>query len=114
MKPGAKPFEGAACEKRVKEWIATITEGDYYEIYNSDTKNDLEIVHLKYLLDPRIRVVALGKKAATRLEKLDISHFCLPHPSGRNRRINNGLLVQTAIYQCAQWAHYVRYNRWPY
>ena len=21
MKPGAKPFEGAACEKRLKEWI---------------------------------------------------------------------------------------------
>jgi len=21
MKPGAKPFEGAACEKRLKEWL---------------------------------------------------------------------------------------------
>jgi uracil-DNA glycosylase len=43
------------------------------------------------------RLVALGKAAQGELEKLNLKHFQAPHPSGRNRKLNDRAYVQAMV-----------------
>jgi uracil-DNA glycosylase len=43
------------------------------------------------------KVVALGKTAAKALSMLDIDFFEMPHPSGRNRKLNDKSYVKEKI-----------------
>ena len=48
-----------------------------------------------------IKFIALGNKASEKL--YDIPHFKLPHPSGRNRKINNRQYIDEQLRLCAEW-----------
>ena len=43
------------------------------------------------------KVIALGKTAAKALTLLKIEHHEMPHPSGRNRKLNDGNYVEQKI-----------------
>lgn len=104
MKPGARPFKGAACEKRLMGWLNYIN-ADAYIFYNSDTMK--EIGKLQYLMsfaqNKNLPVVALGLTASKRLDLLYIPHFKLPHPSGRNRQINDKEFINKKLQECRKW-----------
>ncbi len=105
MKPGAKPFEGAACEERLLMWIEDImTEVDYdprYKIINSINTNMLFLKIYVYFMG--YPIIALGNEASKRLIKAGISHFKLPHPSGRNRQINDKEFISKKLTECKKW-----------
>jgi uracil-DNA glycosylase len=101
MKPGAKPFQGAACEARLKAWIKALGLKRYdYTIVNSGDM-DFDI----YMTTDRIAYysdyIALGNNASKALR--DIPHFKLPHPSGRNRQINDEALINEKLKKCKEW-----------
>ncbi len=112
MKPGAKPFEGAACERRLMSWIETILDlnpvhnlldmGDYM-ITNRDT---MLFKFLRLTTSNRWCFIALGNNASRTLGKKE--HFKLPHPSGRNRQINNKAFIDQKLLECKKYieAHY--------
>lgn len=50
-----------------------------------------------------VRIVALGRVAAEALRKAGQEHFELPHPSGRNLKINDLRAVQLKLEECARW-----------
>lgn len=53
-----------------------------------------------------IRVVALGNKAFNYLLKVGVNEFfVLPHPSGRNRQLNNKKFVQEKLDQCRDYIY---------
>ena len=43
------------------------------------------------------RIVALGRSAERALTFLGTSHYCMPHPSGLNRKLNDGDFMQEKI-----------------
>lgn len=49
------------------------------------------------------KVIALGEKAAEALSKVPVSYFTLPHPSGRNRKLNDKRYVNKVLKQCKEW-----------
>ncbi len=77
-------FIGAACYPRLIEWVAALKLDDY-ELVNSDTDACMDFIS-KWSGDA---IIALGRKAQSRLRKAGISYIALPHPSGRNRQLNN-------------------------
>ena len=98
MKPGARPFEGAACEFRLKEWISVVRGSNEYTIINSkDWPNWL----LHKNIEVNNAIIALGNNASKALGK--IPHFKLPHPSGRNRQINDKEFIAKKLQECREW-----------
>ena len=100
MKPGARPFEGAKCEKRLKEWIERLAPNNpSIRIVNRVDFNFMNEAIAAYRNG--YPIIALGKNASKAL--LDIPHFSLPHPSGLNRKINDKALVQSELDRCKRW-----------
>lgn len=101
MKPGAKPFEGAVCEKRLKHWIKCLKiQDESYEIFN---RHDLGLVLIldSYLSGADYKFIALGENASKYLAKFP--HFKLPHPSGRNRLLNHKPFIVKQLTNCYDW-----------
>jgi len=104
MKPGAKPFEGAACEPRLRSWIQYVLkpkdksiESTTYEILNQINQ------FRGQQLDPHHKWIALGNSAAEYLKQGNVPFFKLPHPSGRNRQINDKEFIAKKLEECRQW-----------
>jgi hypothetical protein len=105
MKPGAKAFEGADCEERLNIWIKylmgqsrleIILERDVYGFYLINRTDSI----FEYIAGNRIYAkitIALGNEASKALTKLGTPHFKLPHPSGRNRQINDKAYIQSRL-----------------
>lgn len=79
------PFVGAGCFKRLVEWINYINP-DYYICLNASQDMDKISDLVTY---EGFKVIALGNAAMERLEDAHISALYLPHPSGRNRLLND-------------------------
>lgn len=97
-------FKGAACEKRLKEWIARLDVAEYYLINSTDNDLYSKIYTAKAIGVP---IIALGNNASKALGSAE--HYKLPHPSGRNRQINNKAFIDNKIMECGQFlkSHYV-------
>lgn len=91
-----KAFEGAACYPKLVEWIKAmdITE---YELINSDTDRDL--LYIYEWVGP---IIALGKNAQKRLKRMQVNYIPLPHPSGRNRQLNDRWQVAIWLVEARQ------------
>lgn len=104
MKSGAKPFEGAGCEKRLKAWITLLTRGDIFTArrkYRVVNQCDYKpFFPDDFNFHP---VIALGEEASRALTKSNIKHFKLPHPSGRNRILNDKSFVMKKLIECKKW-----------
>lgn len=99
MKPGAKPFEGAACEKRLMEWVKVLGIGP--RSYNIDNQATVHREELEYAFEVGNIMIALGSNASKALK--GIPHFKLPHPSGRNRQINDKDFIAKKLLECRKW-----------
>lgn len=101
MPAGARAFEGAACEPRLKQWIDELGCAGSCTIVNS---TDIEIVaYLTLSLIKRIPIVALGNNASDHLNRMNCNHFKLPHPSGRNRQINDKAFIERRLAECSRY-----------
>lgn len=96
------PFKGAACEKRLMEWINfLVSKEDWYLVTNRASGGFGYLVPRANAL--QYPIVALGNNASKALKK--IPHFKLPHPSGRNRQINNKEFIEKKLKDCKKWIY---------
>jgi hypothetical protein len=106
MKSDAKAFEGAACEDRLLDWIGTIigekihlTENEHFIIINQAS---VDWAWFVAAVARGHKLVALGNNASNRISRY-IEHFKLPHPSGKNRQINNKTFIRNKLMRCREW-----------
>jgi len=97
-------FAGTASEKRLFDWIIELDIFTYQAVnaYQLNGRADIDSwIHLrKHMLTP---IVALGNNAAKALDLLKIPHFKLPHPSGRNRKLNDKNYIAEELKKCKEW-----------
>lgn len=107
-KPGRKnvdpnvPFVGTQSYKRLLEWIweMDVNISDV-KMYNKD---DLWLHNLRhYAKFKGYRVVCLGNTSSELFNENDIPHFKLPHPSGRNRKLNDKKWLKQQLKECKKW-----------
>ena len=116
------PFKGSKSEKNFNEWAARISPLGNHEVMNvldnvtEDnrplTKAEIEegvFGICERLKDGGItKVVTLGKSAQLAIEMSQsivgpIDYYALPHPSPRNRFLNNKEQVEAVLEECEKW-----------
>lgn len=93
------PFKGAACEARLMEWIACLGVNKYEIINQVDySPSRIGVARLKGYI-----VIALGNNTSKFCGGYE--HFKLPHPSGRNRQINDKSFIINKLEECKKYIH---------
>lgn len=91
------PFLSTKSHKTLILWWAQLGNINII-IENSHTPQCLELIQIRNKLG--YKIITLGNKASNRLSKLGIDHFKLPHPSGRNRKLNNKEFLAIELNKC--------------
>ena len=98
---GSNPSKNKSITKnstihRLYEWLSFIDVFSFTNVSCLSTDNNRILKKSEYQLKRLFTecekydiIVALGKTAGNALDKLGIEYFCLPHPSGLNRQIND-------------------------
>ena len=111
------PFVGTKSYKTLLDWIARldidisdtiIVNSNGVDKYPFSNDNNTAInfscpatsVDYDAELD---KVIALGNNAASVLNGHLLPHFKLPHPSGRNRKLNDKKYVKQVLKECKEW-----------
>jgi hypothetical protein len=105
------PLVGTTSYRTLLEWIGDmdidITRVRLYNQINNPFGNVMARASLNRAVElKQIAVIALGQKAATYLRKAGITnYFPLPHPSGRNRLLNNKKFVKIKLEACKKYIY---------
>lgn len=110
------PFLGSRSGRVLKSWIFNmgVSRSEYClrnVSNNLACKKPLpsEIMSLKTYLESilkglgRVQVVSLGVEATLACRRCGIEPFMLPHPSGRNRQLNDPDFVAKKLLECRRW-----------
>lgn len=106
---------GSKSEKNFNNWVEyLIPTGDFHVVNISDKimphnisikKSDYNLIKLvESVLNPSItKVIALGNNASIALDMIGVEYYKLPHPSPRNRFLNNIEQVNAVLEDCKKW-----------
>lgn len=104
------PFVGTQSYKRLLGWIWEMDINISDVTLLNQNKLDINYVNGDVYYDRtfidnecNITFIALGKKAAEKLDGSYVRFFDLPHPSGRNRKLNDKKYVKQILKQCKEW-----------
>lgn len=100
-------------KKVLKKWLSDMgITGNYvfHNVSNAVTPNnrplkrsEYELERLKWDLHQASKFVALGNTASDALSRLGKLHFKLPHPSPKNRKLNDKDGIQELLVQCKNY-----------
>jgi hypothetical protein len=121
MSPGAEPFDSVSSYKRLADWMTYLTDGNTNQIllYNASDKpgkvgmkdvNPASLYQINAAASVGYKVIALGNYASKALDKMDIDHFKLHHPSGRCRLNNNKEYVDNKLKECYDWLRPLKFT----
>lgn len=108
------PFVGTRSGSKLDQWKAELGSYRFIEInacrlVTEDNRrpktSELDLEGLRAaIMEVRPRaVVALGKTAADALRRLGAGFFEMPHPSGRNRLLNDRSYERMMVRDCKRW-----------
>lgn len=96
-------FVGTRSHKTIENWLSQMVEegAEVVLVNRVDPKFAQLLIHASL---QKYKIVALGVEAAQALVNHGITRFFrLPHPSGRNRKLNDKKYVAQVLAQCKQW-----------
>lgn len=107
------PFVGTKSYKRLLEWIYRL-DIDLNEVHVCNLEHLKNCSNSKsfYIDLPNIfvdlefdkdKIIALGKDVSNRLNKLNLNHYSIDHPSGLNRKLNDKKYVEKMLKSCKIW-----------
>ena len=107
------PFEGTRSGDILNKWISQLNINNYRilnvaEIVTSNNRplkvKEYEFNQLEQAVKECDGVIALGNTAADALNKIgNVPYFKLPHPSPRNRILNDPYYLRNRIAECRNW-----------
>jgi hypothetical protein len=99
----AVAFVGTPSFINLQKWIAKMQLSNFIVI-NSHTEENMATIS-GYWNAGHHAIVALGNDAAKRLERAGLPYFKLPHPSPKNRALNDKEYVTKMLNSCKEYLH---------
>jgi hypothetical protein len=108
INPSGKPYRKGCSLYRLNNWMSILGR-HYYSFsnvipYEGDYKmKDVDVNFVSSFCEGYTKVVALGNFASQALKRSGVEHFCMPHPSPLNRKLNDSSYEDMCIQECRQW-----------
>ena len=96
-------FLGTKSHDRLMGWATKRLGLPLYKISLTNSVSTIDWAKIGFHWGAGNPIVALGNKVEERLRKLGISCFSLPHPSGRNRKLNDKKFLAVELAKCYLW-----------
>lgn len=104
-------FEGSKSYPILKRWLRELNVTEYELINLSDkilcSGEQLRVPDINYerLLEQTKGkiVIGLGNIVSKALKRIRVDHFKLPHPSPKNRKLNDKSFEQSILRECREW-----------
>ena len=108
MNPSARQPRKGSTRNKLADWANEMRVESYSFMNVIDQPGDvhhsmIDYKVLTFALKDYRRVIALGNFVSDTLKKSGIEHFKLPHPSPRNRMLNNPEKISTILSECAKY-----------
>jgi len=113
MNPSTKPTlknKRNATFSKLEQWM-TQCEIKYFSFVNTfDDPSEARTSKIDYkrlctLSKDYDKIIALGGFVSTALDKANISHFKMPHPSPLNRLLNDKAFEKTIVKHCKDYIY---------
>lgn len=97
MNPSNKPTlknKNNSTFRKLEEWMTSIGV-NYFSFVNTfdeagaPSLSKVDYSRLEKLSSEYEKILALGSFVSSALDKINVQHFALPHPSPRNRKLND-------------------------
>jgi hypothetical protein len=95
-----RAFQDAGCAEKLHRWAQEIGAQEVHMTNQVLKRMPREV---RKLMAAEFKVVALGKSAEKALSKLKVPHYPMPHPSGRNRLLNDTEYEAFCVDDCKRW-----------
>ncbi len=96
------PFVHAKCAERLSQWVDYLVGDEDYVVVNQCDVSKAQLYD--YIRENgNVKFIALGNRASFKLANCFIDHFKLPHPSGRNRQLNDKVRLLTVLRTCKEF-----------
>jgi uracil-DNA glycosylase len=96
-------FIGTASYKRILQWLKSmgLESSRIFLINRVDPAFHTSVIHATLA---NYKILALGVEAQKALQALGVvKYYTLPHPSGRNRKLNNKKYIDDLLADCKRW-----------
>lgn len=107
--PESKKVRKNSTFDRLNKWMDRWQISNYSFINTTEKRfdtiswADVDPIRLREAAMQYDKVIALGGFASDSLEKAQIKHFKMPHPSPRNRLLNDSNYEWEQIYNCGKY-----------
>lgn len=96
-------FVGTPSYKRINDWVKSMGF-DFKRVVLINRVDPAFHTCVIYATLQGYKIIALGVEAQRALQILGVTKFfTLPHPSGRNRKLNDKAFLSKALADCKQW-----------
>ena len=104
----SKQLGKSATLKRLREWLEVlelqyVSFDNIYPGFNQFSLKDINADYIREISQASEKVLALGRRVSDILGLMGIDHFCLPHPSGLNRQLNNSKVIESKLMECKSY-----------
>jgi hypothetical protein len=95
-------FIGTPSYKTLSQWVDYLGIARFGMVNSYDHAHRVEICRLANTYEAA-QFIALGNNASKVLKELGIKHFKLPHPSPKNRQMNDKQTIVLKLNACKEW-----------
>lgn len=89
--------------KTIQKWLEVLLDEKAHISMINRVDPEFSVVLIRASLKG-YKIIALGEEASYALINNGVvNHFKLPHPSGRNRKLNNKVYVSEVLAKCKAW-----------
>ena len=93
-------FIGTQSYKTLLKWMDVLDVEDFAMVNRTSPMFVQKVMMYK---NEGYNIVALGKEAHMALLNIGVGHYGLPHPSGRNRWLNDKTKIQGYLKACKEY-----------